>query len=195
MDIERGRTEAIDMAYAAAVNFNGSDILNQQEPMAEIGNINEVTNYTASTIPQATAPLTYVNDTEYEGLEEQLLTEDDATDEEIQEGEVADVTGKQSGDSSGNADKRWTIEPDVHTTDSRERQWTWTCNRQEAPRTLDTSVRDSIEAHTWTMTTTTYYKPQQMRTSFSLLSLNNTTASCPPDAIRMDNSRWYKQDA
>ena len=91
-DIQRGRTEVIDMAYAAAMNFNRNDMLNQQEPMTEVGNINEVTNYTTSTIPQATAPLTYVNDNEYEGLEEQLLTENDVTDEEAQEGEIADVT-------------------------------------------------------------------------------------------------------
>ena len=56
------------MAYAAAMNFNGSDMLNQQEPITEVGNINEVTNYTALTIPQATALLTYVDDNEYEGL-------------------------------------------------------------------------------------------------------------------------------
>ena len=83
------------MAYAAAVNFNGNDMENQQESTTEVGNINEVTNYTASTIPQATAPLTYMNDDEYEGLEEQILTEDDVTDEEIQEGEVADITANR----------------------------------------------------------------------------------------------------
>ena len=76
-EIERGRTEAIDMAYAAAANFTRDDTSNQQEPTTEIGNINEVTNYTASTIPQATAPLTYMNEEGYEGLEEQFLTEDE----------------------------------------------------------------------------------------------------------------------
>ena len=120
-DIERGRAEAIDMAYAAAANLNRSDMPNQQERTTEIGNINEVTNYTASTIPQATAPLMYVNDDEYEGMEEQFLTEDDITDEEALEEEVADITANRVVTPQGMQTSDGPIELHVHTTDSRER--------------------------------------------------------------------------
>ena len=41
--------------------------------MAEVGNINEVTNYTVSTVASVIPPLTYVNDDRYEGLEETVL--------------------------------------------------------------------------------------------------------------------------
>ena len=134
MDIERGRTEVIDMAYAAATNFNGSDALSQQEPMTEIGNINEVTNYTASTIPQNAAPLTYVNDNEYEGLEEQLLTEDEATDEEIQGEEVADITENRVVTPQGMQTSDGPLNP-MYTQQTAGGQWIWTHSRQKVPKT------------------------------------------------------------
>ena len=134
-DIERGRTEAIEMAYAAAVNFNGSTMANQQEPTAEVGNINEVTNYTASTIPQATAPLTYMNDDdEYEGLEEQILTEDDVTDEEVQEGEVADITANRVVTPQGMQTSDGPLHP-RYTQQTVGGNQIWTCSRRKVPKT------------------------------------------------------------
>ena len=146
MDIERGRTEAIDMAYAAATNFNGSGMLNQQEPMTEVGNINEVTNYTASTIPQATAPLTYVNDNEYEGLEEQLLTEDDVTDEEAQEGEVADVTANRVVTPQGMQISDGPLNP-MYTRQTAGREMDLDMQPSRGPKNPDTSVGDTLNTY------------------------------------------------
>ena len=90
-EIERGRSDAISTAYAASHNDNG---VNDTAPQAtggtettEVGNINEVTNYTVSTATSAIPPLTYVNDDGYEGLEEQFLSG-----EELSEDEVPDIT-------------------------------------------------------------------------------------------------------
>ena len=68
MEIERGRADTISLAYAAAHDDNGGDDTAPQT--TEVGNINEVTNYTVSTAASAIPPLTYVNDDGYEGLEE-----------------------------------------------------------------------------------------------------------------------------
>ena len=178
MDIERGRTEAIDMAYAAATNLNGSGILNQQEPMAEIGNINEVTNYTASTIPQATAPLTYVNDNEYDGLEEQLLTEDEATDEEVQEGEVADITANRVVTPQGMQTSDGPLNP-MYTQQTAGREMDLDMQPSRGPKNPDTSVGEALNAY-MDDDYNDILRTSQMKTSFSLLSLNNTTASRPP---------------
>ena len=177
MDIERGRTEAIDMAYAAAANFNGSDVLNQQEPMTEIGNINEVTNYTASTIPQATAPLTYVNDNEYEGLEEQLLTEDDATDEEIQGEEVADITANRVVTPQGMQTSDGPLNP-MYTQQTTRGEMELDIQPSRGPKNMNMSVRDTLSAY-MDDDYNDILRTSQMKTSFSLLSLNNTTASRP----------------
>ena len=75
VQIERGRREAVDLAYEARnrANERQEDMV---EESTEINSINEVTNYTASTA--AMAPLTYVNEEEDdEGLQEQFLTEDE----------------------------------------------------------------------------------------------------------------------
>ena len=176
-DIERGRTEAIEMAYAAAVNFNRSDMVNQQEPVAEIGNINEVTNYTASTIPQTIAPLTYVNDDEYEGLEEQLLTEDDVTDEEAQEGEVVDITVNRVVTPQGMQTSDGPLNP-MYTQQTAGRELDLDMQPSKGPKNPDTSLGDALNAY-MDDDYNDILRTSQMKTSFSLLSLNNTAASCP----------------
>ena len=176
-DIERGRTEAIDMAYAAAANFNRSGTLNQQEPTTEIGNINEVTNYTASTIPQATAPLTYMNDDGYDGLEEQLLTEDDFTDEEAQEGEVADITANRVVTPQGMQTSDGPLNP-MYTQQTAGRELELDIQPSKGPKNRDTSLGDALNAY-MDDDYSDILRTSQMKTSFSLLSLNNSAASRP----------------
>ena len=177
MDIERGRAEAIDMAYAAATNFNGSDMLNQQEPTTEVGNMNEVTNYTASTIPQATAPLTNVNDNDYDGLEEQLLTEDESTDEEIQEGEITDVTANRVVTPQEMQTSDGPLNP-MYTQQTAGREMDLDMQPSRGPKNVDTSVGDALNAY-MDDNYNDILQTSQMKTSFSLLSLNNTTTSRP----------------
>ena len=55
VQIERGRREAVDLAYEAGNRPSGPQI-NMTEETTEVNNINEVTNYTASTA--AMVPLT-----------------------------------------------------------------------------------------------------------------------------------------
>ena len=176
-DIERGRTEAIDMAYAAATNFNGSGMLNQQEQITEVGNINEVTNYTVSTIPEATAPLTYVNDNEYEGLEEQLLTEDDATDEDEQEEEVADITANRVVTPQGMQISDGLLNP-MYTQQTTGRELDLDMQPSKGAKNPDTSMGEALNVY-MDDEYNDILRTSQMKTSFSLLSLNNTAASRP----------------
>ena len=177
MDIERGRAEAINMAYATATNFNGSDMLNQQEPTTEVGNINEVTKYTASTIPRVTAPLTYVNDNDYEGLEEQLLMEDDATDEEALEGEVADITANRVVTPQGMQTSNGPLNP-MYTQQTAGREMELDMQPSKGPENWNTSVGDALNTY-MDDDYNDILRTSQMKTSFSLLSLNNTAASRP----------------
>ena len=176
-EIERGRAEAIDMAYAAAMNFSRGDPSNQQEPTAEIGNINEVTNYTTSTIPQATAPLTYLNDDGYEGLEEQFLTEDEVTDEEAQIGEVADVTANRVVTPQGMQTSDGPLNP-MYTQQTEGRETDLDMQPSRGPKNPETSMGDALNAY-MDDDYNDILRTSQMKTSFSLLSLNNTAASRP----------------
>ena len=176
-DIERGRAKAIDMAYAAAMNFSRGDPSNQQEPTAEIGNINEVTNYTTSTIPQATAPLTYLNDDGYEGLEEQFLTEVEVTDEEAQTGEVADVTANRVVTPQGMQTSDGPLNP-MYTQQTEGRETDLDMQPSRGPKNPETSMGDALNAY-MDDDYNDILRTSQMKTSFSLLSLNNTAASRP----------------
>ena len=174
--IERGRAEVLDLVYAAS-NCNG-DTSNQtqQNPSeveaVEIGNINEVTNYTASTIPPVMALFTYVNDDGYEGLEEQFLTQDEAIEDEfadITANQVVTPQGLQTSDGPLNlmyTQQMTGADRDLDTQPS------------QGPRNLDMSIGDTLNAY-MDDDYNDILHTSQMKTSFSLLSLNNTIASKP----------------
>ena len=141
----------------------------------EMVDITTVTNYTTSTIPQAAAPLTYVNDNEYEGLEEQLLTEDDATDEELQEGEIADVMANRVMTPQGMQTSDGPLNP-MYTQQTAGGEMDLDMQPSRGPKNLDTSVGETLNAY-MDDEYNDILRTSQMKTSFSLLSLNNTTAS------------------
>ena len=176
-EIVRGRTEAIDMAYAAAANFTRDDTSNQQEPATEIGNINEVTNYTASMIPQATAPLTYMNEEEYEGLEEQFLTEDEVTDDEVPVGEVADITANRVVTPQGMQTSNGPLNP-MYTQQTTGGQLDLDTQPSKGPKNPNVSLGEVLNAY-MDDDYTDILRTSQLKTSFSLMSLNNTAASRP----------------
>ena len=63
----------------------------------------------------------------------------------------------------------------------------------KGPRNPDTSVGDALNAY-MDDDYNDILRNLTDETSFSLLSLNNTTASRSADAIRMDSSRRYEQN-
>ena len=145
-----------------------------------------MTNYTTSTIPQAAAPLTYVNDNDYEGLEEQLLTEDDATDEELQEGEIADVTANRVVTPQGMQTSDGPLNP-MYTQQTTGGEMDLDMQPSRGPKNFNTSMGEALNAY-MDDDYNDILRTSQMKTSFSLLSLNNTTASRPQ--MPLDN-RWH----
>ena len=133
------------------------------EETTEINNTNEVTNYTASTA--AMAPLTYVNDDEDdEGLQEQFLTEDkgEADDiPDIPENRVVTPIDEQS--TEGPLNPRYTqqtVQSDLDVQPSKE------------PRKQEDDLGESIGAF-MDEGYEDILRTSQLRTSFSLLSLNS----------------------
>ena len=139
--------------------------------MAEVGNINEVTNYTVSTAASAISPLTYVNDDGYEGLEEQFLSG-----EEMSEDEVADTTANRVVTPQGMETSDGPLNPRY--TQPAGTDGELDVQPSQGPRNPGNSLGDALNAY-MDDDYSDILRTSQLKTSFSLLSLNNTAASKP----------------
>ena len=162
MQIERGRREAVDLAYKAGSRPSGPQA-NMAEETTEVNDINEVTNYTALTT--AMAPLTYVNDEEDdEGLQEQFLTEDEGEVDDIPDiPENRVVTPVDEQTTEGPLNLRYTqqtVRSDLDVQPSK------------GPRKQEEDLGDTIGAF-MDEGYEDILRTSQLRTSFSLLSFNS----------------------
>ena len=166
VQIERGRREAVDLAYEAG-NRPSEPQPNMTEETTEVNNINEVTNYTASTA--ALAPLTYVNNEEEddEGLQEQFLTEDEEEGDDIPDiPENRVVTPIDVQSTEGPLNPRYTqqtVPSDLDVQPSK------------GPRKQEEELSDTIGAF-MDEGYEDILRTSQLRTSFSLLSFNSAPA-------------------
>ena len=165
VQIERGRREAVDLAYEARNRPSGPQT-NMTEETTEVNNINEVTNYTVSTA--AMAPLTYVNDEEDdEGLQEQFLTEDEGDIDDIPdipENRVVTPVGEQS--TEGPLNPRYTQQMARSDLDVQP---------SKGPRKQQEDLGDTIGAF-MDEGYEDILRTSQLRTSFSMLSFNSALA-------------------
>ena len=111
------------------------------------------------------------------GLEEQLLTEDDVTDEDVQEEEIADVTANRVVTPQGMQISDGPLNP-MYTQQTAGRELDLDIQPSKGPKNPDTSVREALNAY-MDDDYNDILRTSQMKTSFSLLSLNNTAASRP----------------
>ena len=138
--------------------------------MAEVGNINEITNYTVSTAASAIPPLTYVNDDGYEGLAEQFLSR-----EELSEDEVADITENRVVTPQGMEASDGPLNPRY--TQPAGTDGDLDVQLSQGPKN-PLSLGDALNAF-MDDEYSDILRTSQMKTSFSLLSLNNTAANKP----------------
>ena len=118
-----------------------------------------------------------MNDDGYDGLEEQFLTEDDVTDEEAQEGEVTDITANRVVTPQGMQTSDGPLNP-MYTQQTAGRELDLDTQLSKGPKNPDASVGEALNAY-MDDDYNDILQTSQMKTSFSLLSLNNTAASRP----------------
>ena len=124
------------------------------------------------TIPPVMAPLTYVNDDGYEGLEEQFLTEDKES-----EDEVADITANRVVTPQGLQTSDAPLNP-MYTQQMTGADRDLDTQPIQGPRNPDMSIGDALNAY-MDDDYNDILHTSQMKTSFSLLNLNNTVTSKP----------------
>ena len=166
LQIERGRREAVDLAYEARNRAEGTQP-DMTEETTEVNNINEITNYTVSTAPLA--PLTYVNNEEEddEGLQEQFLTEDEGEGDDVPDiPENRVVTPIDVQNTEGPLNPRYTqqtIPSDLDEQPSKGPKK----QEEELSDTIGAFMDDGYED---------ILRTSQLGTSFSLLSFNSVPA-------------------
>ena len=133
--------------------------------------INELTNYTSSTTASAIAPLTYINEIDDEGLQEQFLMEDEAPSEEE---EGVNVTANRVVTPQGMQDSQRPLNPIY----MQQTQGELDTQPSRGPRNTESSLGEVIG----TYLDDNYedvLRMLQIKTSFSIVSVNNCFATQP----------------